>query len=76
MLSALRRVAFFVSGVTSIARISMDQKMIKRSETKRQHFFAGTPKGINEITPTLSLKVVKWQSSWWITPSTAKLDTF
>ena len=43
MLSALRRMAFFVSGVTSIARISMEQKMTKRSKTKRQHFFAGTP---------------------------------
>jgi threonine/homoserine/homoserine lactone efflux protein len=36
-------VAFFVSSVTSIARISMEQKMTKRSETKRQHLFAGTP---------------------------------
>jgi hypothetical protein len=51
--------AFFVSGVTSIARISMEQQMTKRSKTKRQHFFAGTPpKGINEITPTLSFHIL------------------
>jgi len=45
--------AFFVSGVTSIARISMEQKMTKRSETKRQHFFAGSPQnGSMKLLPT------------------------
>jgi hypothetical protein len=53
MLSTLGGWHFLFQAFRALARKSEKQKMTKRSETKRQHFFAGSPQnGSMKLLPT------------------------